>query len=50
MPSISSKGLKMPESPIRKLVPYAEKAAKSGKEIYYLKYNFRNILAPLCLV
>ena len=46
MPSISSKGLKMPESPIRKLVPYAEKAAKSGKEIYYLNIGQPDIKSP----
>jgi aspartate aminotransferase len=32
MPSISIKGQKMPESPIRKLVPYAEKAYKAQKK------------------
>ena len=46
MPSISSKGLNMPESPIRKLVPYAEKAAKSGKEIYYLNIGQPDIKSP----
>jgi len=46
MPSISSKGLKMPESPIRKLVPYAEKAAKSGKKIYYLNIGQPDIKSP----
>ena len=28
MPKISNKGITMPESPIRKLVPFAEKAKK----------------------
>ena len=46
MPSISSKGLNMPESPIRKLVPYAEKAAKAGKEIYYLNIGQPDIKSP----
>ena len=32
MPKISQKGVQMPESPIRKLVPYAEIAKKKGKE------------------
>ncbi|MGK0379678.1 MAG: aspartate aminotransferase, partial [Patiriisocius sp.] len=36
MPSISVKGEKMPESPIRKLVPYAEKAYKANKTVYHL--------------
>ena len=31
MPNISNKGLNMPESPIRKLVPFAEKAKRNGK-------------------
>ena len=26
----------MPESPIRKLVPYAEQAKKDGKKVYHL--------------
>jgi aspartate aminotransferase len=46
MPSISSKGLNMPESPIRKLVPYAEKAAKAGKKIYYLNIGQPDIKSP----
>ncbi len=46
MPSISSKGMKMPESPIRKLVPYAEKAAKAGKYIYYLNIGQPDIKSP----
>jgi len=33
MPGISKKGVKMPESPIRKLVPFAEAAVKSGTSI-----------------
>ena len=36
MPKISSKGTAMPESPIRKLVPYADKAEEQGVEIFYL--------------
>jgi len=36
MPKISIKGNSMPESPIRKLVPYAEKAYKQGKTVYHL--------------
>ena len=30
MPSVSNKGLSMPQSPIRKLVPFAENAKKNG--------------------
>jgi aspartate aminotransferase len=36
MPSISIKGKNMPESPIRKLVPYAEKAIKKGIKVFHL--------------
>jgi len=46
MPLISSKGKNMPESPIRKLVPYAEKAVKLGKKIYYLNIGQPDIKSP----
>ena len=46
MPLISSKGKNMPESPIRKLVPYAEKATQSGKKIYYLNSGQPDIKSP----
>lgn len=47
MPKISTKGLAMPESPIRKLVPYAEKAIKKGKTIYHLNIGQPDIKTPL---
>lgn len=46
MPSISKKGLSMPESPIRKLVPFAEAAAKKGKKIYQLNIGQPDIKTP----
>lgn len=46
MPSISHKGRNMPESPIRKLVPYAEKAEAEGKFIYYLNIGQPDIKTP----
>lgn len=46
MPTISRKGLLMPESPIRKLVPYAEQATKNGKTIYYLNIGQPDIKTP----
>ena len=46
MPSISSKGRKMPESPIRKLVPYAEKAKKKGIDVIHLNIGQPDILPP----
>ena len=36
----------MPESPIRKLVPYAEKASQLGKKIYYLNIGQPDIKSP----
>ncbi len=46
MPTISDKGLNMPESPIRKLVPYAEKAEAEGKYVYYLNIGQPDIKTP----
>ncbi|MFT7073232.1 pyridoxal phosphate-dependent aminotransferase [Patiriisocius sp. Uisw_017] len=46
MPSISVKGEKMPESPIRKLVPYAEKAYKANKTVYHLNIGQPDIKSP----
>lgn len=46
MPTISKKGQDMPASPIRKLVPYAEQAAKNGKSIYYLNIGQPDIKTP----
>ncbi len=46
MPVLSKKGQKMPESPIRKLVPYAEEAKKKGKKIYHLNIGQPDIKSP----
>ena len=46
MPKISNKGAKMPESPIRKLVPYAEMARKKGNKVYYLNIGQPDIKTP----
>jgi aspartate aminotransferase len=46
MPAISKKGLKMPESPIRKLVPYAERAKQSGVEVFHLNIGQPDIKTP----
>tara|TARA_R110002033_G_scaffold1394_7_gene12374 strand:- start:20958 stop:22148 length:1191 start_codon:yes stop_codon:yes gene_type:complete len=46
MPSISKKGESMPQSPIRKLVPFAELAVKKGKSIYYLNIGQPDIKTP----
>ena len=46
MPSISEKGRRMPESPIRKLVPYAEAAKKRGVKVYHLNIGQPDIRTP----
>jgi aspartate aminotransferase len=46
MPKISQKGLLMPQSPIRKLVPYAEQAKKEGVNVYHLNIGQPDIKTP----
>ncbi|MFT5077836.1 MAG: aspartate aminotransferase [Saprospiraceae bacterium] len=46
MPAVSKKGLSMPESPIRKLVPYAEKAYKENKTVFHLNIGQPDIKSP----
>ncbi len=46
MPAISQKGLSMPQSPIRKLVPYADKAVARGIKIHYLNIGQPDIKTP----
>jgi aspartate aminotransferase len=46
MPSVSQKGLSMPESPIRKLVPYAENAKKKGAKVIHLNIGQPDIKTP----
>ena len=46
MPSISNKGNSMPQSPIRKLVPYAEAAKKNGTKVYHLNIGQPDIKTP----
>jgi aspartate aminotransferase len=47
MPKISDKGLAMPESPIRKLQPFADLAREQGKHIYYLNIGQPDIKTPV---
>tara|TARA_B100000003_G_scaffold207082_1_gene223884 strand:- start:3447 stop:4637 length:1191 start_codon:yes stop_codon:yes gene_type:complete len=47
MPSISKKGNKIPASPIRKLVPYADDAKKRGIEILHLNIGQPDIKSPV---
>ena len=46
MPSISIKGKMMPESPIRKLVPFAEAAKKRGTKVFHLNIGQPDIPTP----
>jgi aspartate aminotransferase len=46
MPAISRKGKSMPESPIRKLVPYAEEAKRKGIKVYHLNIGQPDIKTP----
>ena len=46
MPKISHRAQILPQSPIRKLTPYAEKAAKEGKTIYHLNIGQPDIKTP----
>ncbi len=46
MPTISQKGRIMPESPIRKLVPFAEQAKKNGVKVIHLNIGQPDIKTP----
>lgn len=47
MPQVSKKGQQMPESPIRKLVPYAEIAKAKGHKVYHLNIGQPDIASPI---
>ncbi len=46
MPILSDRGIQMPASPIRKLVPFAETAKKKGKKVYHLNIGQPDIRTP----
>ena len=46
MPALSTKGHSMPESPIRKLVPFAEEAKTKGIEVIHLNIGQPDIKTP----
>lgn len=46
MPTTSQRGEKMPPSPIRKLVPYAEAAKKKGIRVFHLNIGQPDIETP----
>ena len=47
MPKLSSKGLSMPASPIRKLTPFANTAKAAGKKIFHLNIGHPDIETPV---
>ena len=46
MPKISDRAIKMPESPIRKLVPLADEAKRRGIKIYHLNIGQPDLPSP----
>jgi aspartate aminotransferase len=46
MPQISDRGMAMPASPIRKLVPYADAAKKKGVKVFHLNIGQPDIETP----
>jgi aspartate aminotransferase len=46
MLQISNRGIQMPPSPIRKLVPFAEAAKKRGTKVYHLNIGQPDIATP----
>jgi len=46
MPQISHRGLEMPSSPIRKLVPYAREAKSHGVKVYHLNIGQPDLPTP----
>ncbi len=46
MPSISKRGINVPPSPIRKLVPFSDEAKKRGIKVYHLNIGQPDIETP----
>lgn len=46
MPKLSQRGIDMPSSPIRKLVPYADQAGLDGKHVIHLNIGQPDIKTP----
>ena len=46
MPTISNRGKRMPESPIRKLAPLAEQAKARGTKVYHLNIGQPDVATP----
>src|SRR3990167_3053715 len=47
MPRISARGVALPPSPIRKLMPYADLARKAGRIVYNLNIGQPDIETPV---
>ena len=50
MLAISQRGIDMPASPIRKLVPFAEAAKKRGVKVYHLNIGQPDIETPKAIL
>ncbi|MCU0322047.1 MAG: pyridoxal phosphate-dependent aminotransferase, partial [Chitinophagaceae bacterium] len=50
MLTISQRGLAMPASPIRKLVPFAEQAKKKGTHVFHLNIGQPDIETPAAVL
>jgi aspartate aminotransferase len=46
MKTLSKRGIEMPSSPIRRLVPFADQAVARGKHVYYLNIGQPDIKTP----
>jgi len=46
MPEVSKRGVRMPASPIRKLVPWADKAKSKGIKVYHLNIGQPDVPTP----
>ena len=46
MPELSARGIAMPASPIRKLVPYADAAKRDGVKVYHLNIGQPDLPTP----
>ncbi len=50
MPSLSEKGISIPPSPIRKLVPFSEEAKRKGIKVYHLNIGQPDISTPAAAI
>ncbi len=48
MPKISNRGIQMPASPIRKLVPFSDSAKARGLHVYHLNIGQPDLPTPQC--